>query len=58
MPLVATSANLSGQKQIGVSYLLLFKKKDFILAGNTFGGKPSSLLDLSFYPKISILREG
>ncbi len=62
VPLVATSANLSGQpavtnwRKLSTSFQ---EKVDFILdGGDTFGGKPSSLLDLSFYPKISILREG
>ncbi len=62
MPLVATSANISGQpavknwKDLPVS---LRQSVDFILDGNdTYGGKPSSLWDLSCYPQISILREG
>ena len=62
MPLVATSANISGQPAVknwrNLSFLIK-DSVDFILDDqDTRGDKPSSLWDLSDYPNISILREG
>ena len=60
-PLTATSANVSGQREIAcpekVREIFMGKVELIIDGGKTPGGKPSTILDLSL-KKPRILREG
>lgn len=62
IPLVGTSANLSGSKAVcnwQELPKLLTQAVDFIFDNNpTKGGKASTILDFSYYPKVRVVRDG